>query len=165
MKTDNEVLVDLIALEDEDVWFFLIKEAISKHFPNCRLRMAQKGKDFLRLLGEAPPPNLVISDVNMLEMSGLDVLKKIRARHDLDWLPIVMLSSDPDPDAEVYYLTKGASAYYRKPARDIHLLLGNIIEKHAYRGVKPDRIEPLVIESKPTNKITKSKLDDFLNSW
>ena len=61
-------------------------------------------------------PNLLILDVNMPEVSGIDMLEFVRTKQELDHLPILMLSSE-HTDAQVEEaLNKGADAYVLKPA-------------------------------------------------
>ena len=61
-------------------------------------------------------PDLLILDVNMPEVSGIDMLEFVRRKPELNHLPIVMLSSE-HTDAQVEEaLQKGADAYVLKPA-------------------------------------------------
>ncbi len=60
-------------------------------------------------------PDVIILDVNMPEVSGLDLLEFLRRREELKHVPVVMLSTEA---AEVlvdrtYYM--GADAYVTKP--------------------------------------------------
>jgi CheY-like chemotaxis protein len=64
---------------------------------------------------EHPLPRLVLLDVKLSRMSGLDVLEWIRSQPDLHYLPVVMLTSsnrraDRDAAAAV-----GADQYLLKP--------------------------------------------------
>jgi DNA-binding response OmpR family regulator len=61
-------------------------------------------------------PDLLILDVNMPEVSGIDMLEFVRKKPELDHLPILMLSSE-HTDAQIEEaLQKGADAYVLKPA-------------------------------------------------
>lgn len=60
-------------------------------------------------------PDLLILDINMPEVSGMDMLEFIRMRPDFNDLPVIMLSSE-HTDAQVdEALEKGADAYVMKP--------------------------------------------------
>jgi CheY-like chemotaxis protein len=65
--------------------------------------------------GSAPPPGILLLDLNMPKMDGLTVLKCIRADWVLRRLPIIVLTtSQLDEDrAKSYEL--GANAYIKKP--------------------------------------------------
>jgi two-component system KDP operon response regulator KdpE len=61
----------------------------------------------------AQKPDLVILDLGLPDMQGLDVLASIRAR--LDSVPIVVLSSRDDEAGKVAALDRGADDYVTKP--------------------------------------------------
>lgn len=73
------------------------------------------------VLRGAPPPVVCFVDVKMAGMSGLDVLRWIRAQRALDAVPVVMLSSSDDPQ----YLSEaqhfGAQCYVSKFPTAEHL--------------------------------------------
>lgn len=63
----------------------------------------------------APPPDLVILDLNLPKMDGREVLAQIRSHDHLRALPVVILtSSDSERDIVQSYAT-GASCYVNKP--------------------------------------------------
>lgn len=68
----------------------------------------------LDVLRGATPPVLCFVDVKMAGMSGLDVLRWIRAQHALREIPVVMLSSSEAPDHLAEALHFGAQCYTAK---------------------------------------------------
>src|SRR4029077_2592042 len=72
---------------------------------------ASNGKTALDLL--ASKPDLVILDLGLPDMEGLDLLNTIRARNDA--VPIVVLSSRDDETGKVAALDLGADDYVTKP--------------------------------------------------
>lgn len=72
---------------------------------------ASGGKTALELL--AQKPDLVILDLGLPDMKGLDLLKTIRARNES--VPIVVLSSRSDEAGKVEALDLGADDYVTKP--------------------------------------------------
>ena len=72
---------------------------------------APNGKAGLELLGEGP--DLVILDLGLPDMDGLDVLRAMRARNE--GVPIVVLSSRGDEAGKVAALDLGADDYVTKP--------------------------------------------------
>jgi len=72
---------------------------------------AQNGKAALALSGEKP--DLIILDLGLPDMQGLDLLRTLRAQHEA--VPIVVLSSRGDEAAKVQALDLGADDYVTKP--------------------------------------------------
>jgi len=79
------------------------------------------------------PPDLILLDVRMPRMSGLEVLDSLRSEPDTASIPVVMLSvmtSDPEVrDA----LQRGAIAYLSKPfeMREMTWLVGHVLHLDA----------------------------------
>ena len=72
---------------------------------------APDGRTALELL--AQDPDLVILDLGLPDMKGIDLLKEIRARNDS--VPVVVLSSRNDEAGKVEALDLGADDYVTKP--------------------------------------------------
>jgi two-component system KDP operon response regulator KdpE len=72
---------------------------------------APNGKTALELL--AKKPDLVILDLGLPDVDGLDLLRRIRHRHEN--LPVVVLSSRGDEPGKVAALDLGADDYVTKP--------------------------------------------------
>jgi two-component system KDP operon response regulator KdpE len=72
---------------------------------------APNGKTALQLLEQKP--DLIILDLGLPDMQGLDLLRTIRARND--GVPIVVLSSRGDEAGKVAALDLGADDYVTKP--------------------------------------------------
>jgi two-component system, OmpR family, KDP operon response regulator KdpE len=72
---------------------------------------APDGKTCLELLGQKP--DLIILDLGLPDVNGLDLLRKIRARNES--VPIVVLSSRGDEAGKVDALDHGADDYVTKP--------------------------------------------------
>lgn len=82
---------------------------------------AANGSDGLRLACQSRPA-LIISDVMMPELNGLDMLRNIRQNPELDHTPIVLLSGLIATEDIRKGLELGASDYLIKPFRITDLL-------------------------------------------
>lgn len=60
-------------------------------------------------------PDLILSDINMPEMDGIDFCKKVRSDPDLATIPFMVMSSNNDRAIVRRMLYRGASAYIVKP--------------------------------------------------
>jgi CheY-like chemotaxis protein len=80
-------------------------------------------------------PDLVLLDVSMPGMSGLDALQVIRGKHSQDQLPVILVTAMVDPEDIVAGLEAGANDYVVKPV-NLPVLLARIdVALRAKRGV------------------------------
>lgn len=59
--------------------------------------------------------HMVISDWNMVPMTGLDLLKKVRADEQLKSLPFIMITAESKPDNVIAAKQAGVNNYIVKP--------------------------------------------------
>lgn len=67
-------------------------------------------------------PHLIITDLMMPLVSGLDMIRMIREDADLKGIPIVLLTAKADEDTRLEGVERGADAYLSKPFSDRELL-------------------------------------------
>ncbi|HIK17029.1 MAG TPA: response regulator [Leptolyngbyaceae cyanobacterium M33_DOE_097] len=60
------------------------------------------------------PPDLILMDVMMPDMSGYDVTKQIRQNHNIPFIPILLVTAHEDAN-DVQGLALGANDFIRKP--------------------------------------------------
>jgi two-component system chemotaxis response regulator CheY len=68
---------------------------------------------------------LVICDVNMPQLNGLDMLESLKEEIALRGLPVVMLTTEGQPDAMARAKGLGAKGWIVKPFKE-HLLVGAV---------------------------------------
>lgn len=80
------------------------------------LAVAQDGQQALDLLlGAEPAPDLVVLDLQLPRVTGLEVLKRMRATDKLKLLPVVIFSSSREPSDRHACYEASANSYLRKP--------------------------------------------------
>jgi chemotaxis protein histidine kinase CheA len=91
----------------------VIRDIVSEVLIGAGLRVvtAENGREAERLLGTIDC-DLVISDVEMPEMSGLELLERIRSINEM--LPVVMLTTRSSPESRRKAASLGANAYIVK---------------------------------------------------
>lgn len=83
-------------------------------------------------------PDLIVLDVNMPDMSGMDVCKALRSENRTSHVPIIMLTARDDEIDRVLGLEFGADDYITKPfnARELVLRIKSIL-KRVYATPEP----------------------------
>jgi DNA-binding response OmpR family regulator len=116
----TDVRAPVVLLEDDRTTAALIRQVLAATNianPLCHFTSGIQAVEHLEQPAEAGPgPVLVVLDLWVPDLSGLDVLKRIRDRPALVAVPVVMLSgSGDDADIERAYEI-GIDAYLVKPA-------------------------------------------------
>ena len=111
--------VHILLVEDNPDDVSITTRAFEKGGVVSRLIVARDGQEVLDLLcgGDGSParPDLVLLDINLPKVNGLDVLAKVRATSAVATVPIVMLTaSGRREDIERAY-GLGANSYIQKP--------------------------------------------------
>ena len=115
--------------------------------------MAHNGQEGFNIAQEQRP-QLIVTDLMMPLVSGLDLIAMIRASQELKGTPIILLTARADEDSQVEGTEQGADAYLSKPFNDRVLLAAvrNLL------GLKADEQQL----KKLNNYLTKSVLKHFL---
>jgi CheY-like chemotaxis protein len=83
---------------------------------------AYNGVEALQKLTENPDTDLVILDINMPQMNGLELLGQLRANPVLAKVSVIIVSTEGKEDDAQRGLEAGAKAYLRKPFRNEDLV-------------------------------------------
>lgn len=75
---------------------------------------AENGLDALEKLG-TQNVNLIMSDVNMPYMDGIEFVRNVRANTEWSDIPILMVSTEADQEEQQLAFTAGANGYLIKP--------------------------------------------------
>ena len=111
--------VQILLVEDNPDDVSITARAFEKGGVVSRLTVARDGQEVIDLLcggdNSAARPDLVLLDINLPKMNGLDVLARVRATSAVATVPIVMLTaSGRREDIERAY-GLGANSYIQKP--------------------------------------------------
>lgn len=82
---------------------------------DCKVRTFHSARSAAQTLLAGKSPEVLILDINMPEVTGLDLLEFLRRRAEWRELPIVMLSSESADSTVDKALEMGADAYVMKP--------------------------------------------------
>jgi DNA-binding response OmpR family regulator len=82
---------------------------------DCEVMMFHHARPAAQTLLTGKSPELLILDINMPEVSGLDMLEFLRRRQEWKNLPIIMLSSEAADSMVDKAIQMGANTYLTKP--------------------------------------------------
>ena len=94
-------------------------------YKNCKLISAMNGLEALDKLGQEEGIDLILLDINMPVMNGLDFIKKVKELGSYNHIPIVLVSTEGKEEDTMRGLALGAKGYVKKPFQpsDLHSLI------------------------------------------
>ncbi|MCF0055217.1 response regulator [Dyadobacter sp. CY356] len=126
--TDSEQIIFLVDDDEDDR--MLIGEAIVEMMHNVRVIEFNNGIDFLDSILAQPhlKQPLILMDINMPRMSGLEVISAMQSDPQCRLYPVVAISTAQDAAQIEKVIASGALQYYTKPHSfdQIGQLVGNI---------------------------------------
>ncbi|EDM34002.1 two-component system sensor histidine kinase/response regulator hybrid [Pedobacter sp. BAL39] len=116
----------LVVEDDPSLLDFLSKSFTAEGYYTLR---AKNGKDALKQL-DKHQVDLVISDVMMPVMTGVELCRIIKNDIAYSHLPVVLLTAKTNTEAEIQGLESGADAYIAKPFKwkQLSLIIKNLLE-------------------------------------
>ena len=111
--------IHLLLVEDDDLDVMNVHRALAQAPEIASITVARDGIEALKMLraGELPTERLVILvDLRMPRMSGLDLLRELRTDTRLKRVPAVVLTTSDDPHDREAAFCLGAAGYFVKPA-------------------------------------------------
>ncbi len=103
----------VLVVDDDDTTRVLMRQALERR--GFEVWLAQDGESAIDTILAAGPPHLVLMDVALAGMSGLQVVDVLRRRFDPGTLPIVLLTARTEHDDVMDGLRRGANDYLQKP--------------------------------------------------
>lgn len=104
---------DVLYIEDDPVNFTLV-ERILEFRPELKLMHARSGESGVEL-AQSHRPRLILLDLNLPDIHGAEVLRRLQNEPVTAQLPVVVLSADATPSQIERLLTAGARNYLTKP--------------------------------------------------
>ncbi len=116
-----------IALIDDDVTFSLV---VARFFERGGVKVVSfsSPKDALReIKSKQISPDAILCDLHMPELSGLEVMKAIKATAETSSIPFILLTSDDQTETEIRAVTSGVDAFLSKS--DEPMLLAAYVQR------------------------------------
>jgi CheY-like chemotaxis protein len=126
------VTYTVLLVEDSPTDVFVIKEVLGGCAVNFRVDVAQDGQEALRYLQDPTSgscPALVLLDLNIPRVDGLEVLRQLRAGSRCWRTPVIVVSSSRADQDRSMAEQLGANAYFQKPSDlESYRELGRVVE-------------------------------------
>lgn len=108
---EKEELYTILIVEDKEELLQVLSSLFS---PLYHVRTACNGAEGLRMVQEERP-DLVLSDVMMPVMSGIEMCFQIKSNRELSHIPVVLLTALTSPEKHIEGFQRGADDYIAKP--------------------------------------------------
>ncbi len=109
----------ILIADDEEQNLRLLKVLLSKQ--GYQIVEASDGKQALKILNDQPV-DMVLLDIMMPEVSGLEVLQNVRKDDNLKTLPVILVTGLADRESRLQGLKLGADDYLSKPIDAVELV-------------------------------------------
>ena len=90
----------VIVADDNKVNLLVLTKMLARM--GCRTDSAANGIEAVELF-EREAPDMILMDLNMPEMNGIEAATAIRTKHPKNWLPIVAVTAHPDSRHQTEY--------------------------------------------------------------
>lgn len=96
---------------------------------------AENGLDAIEKLA-SHEVNLILSDLNMPFMDGIELIKTLKADPNMSHIPVLMVTTEADPEEKQKAMEAGASEYLVKPvtAEMVTQSIKNILKEMFKKG-------------------------------
>ena len=127
----------ILIVEDERDIAGLIKHTIERN-TDSEAEVVWSGDAALKAMTERPP-DLLILDLNLPVISGIEVCRIMRSRSDLKQVPVIMLTARTSEDDRVTGLEIGADDYITKPfsLRELTARVRSVLRRTAVGDERP----------------------------
>jgi DNA-binding response OmpR family regulator len=117
----------VLLVEDNEDFRFYIKDNLKDAFNIIEAENGKKG--WQKAL--AQHPNLVVSDISMPEMNGIDLCRKIKGDSRTSHIPVILLTAQTGEEQQIKGLETGATDYMTKPFNFeiLHSKIKNILSQ------------------------------------
>jgi DNA-binding NtrC family response regulator len=118
----------LLMIDDEEALVAALEKRLAHR--NITVLAAYSGEEGLKKLAENPDMDVVLLDVKMPGMDGIETLRRIRATHPL--LEVIMLTGHATVETAIEGMRLGAFDYLKKPT-DIEILVQKVQQAYKKR--------------------------------
>jgi len=120
----------ILIVDDEPSICEMLQMILNEH-ENYEAITAENGEKALEILKNSGDIDVVLSDIQMPKLNGMEILREIKAMDPT--IPVIMITGFPTIDVAIRCMKEGASDFITKPFKfdQIELILSRIIHERA----------------------------------
>jgi CheY-like chemotaxis protein len=110
--------LNILLVDDDEVDAITVKRAFAKANIECQLFVARNGIDALELLRSGVFPaerRIMLLDINMPKMNGIELLRELRADPALNKLTVIMMTTSSEENDRIDAYQLNVAGYVIKP--------------------------------------------------
>jgi len=113
-----EAVLNILLIEDDAIEVMKLNRVIKKFELKHTLIVANNGEEALRILySKSKLPDIILLDLNMPKINGIEFLKIIKNDNVLKFLPIVVLTTSNNKNDLLECYKTGIAGYVLKPLK------------------------------------------------
>jgi DNA-binding response OmpR family regulator len=112
MSHSKESNIKVLVVEDDVYMQAILSEFLSATY---EVEIMSNGMEALAYLQNGNIPDLIISDLNTPQVSGLELIGQVKSSDFFNSIPIIILSGEDSSDKRIKCLDSGADDYVVKP--------------------------------------------------
>jgi two-component system chemotaxis response regulator CheY len=122
----EEMIKKVLVIDDSALIHQMYKMVLMRY--KCEIVDALNGQDGLDKLAKNPDADMVLLDINMPVMNGLEFIKKAKELGKYNHIPIIIVSTEGKEEDTMKGLALGAKGYVKKPFQpsDLHALIDKL---------------------------------------
>jgi len=136
----------VLVVEDNPNDVTIIKRAMRKSDVKCELYFAGDGAEALDALyqtgefADTPRPDLILLDLRLPKVGGLEVLAKVKEDEHLRRIPVIVLTESEREEDMVKAYDSGAASYMTKPvdSKDFERLIQTVQDYWRIARIAPE---------------------------
>ncbi len=109
----------ILTVDDSKTIRMIVKKAFKSY--NCDLFEGENGVEGLAIAAKEKP-DLIILDITMPVMTGIEMLGKLKAESDLKDIPVIMLTAESGKENVMQIVKMGVKDYIVKPFKGEQLI-------------------------------------------
>jgi two-component system chemotaxis response regulator CheY len=128
----------ILIVDDSSVMHAYHRQVLGA-LPGCRLSFARHGQEALAKIDAEGAPDVIVLDINMPVMDGLEFLRRLRAREIAPRPRVIVVSTEGKEDDLQRGLDAGADGYVRKPfkPKELQDLVRSLLAGQAEAAARP----------------------------